>query len=347
MVSRLLLALLFVGASVAWGDGGAGAFRPAFDPTEAHPVHVTDDFVVWMDATRIPSPRRGARSRFRYWTQRTDSAEAILRADFTLHYPLRVATVLEDGTLVFHYSQRIRWVRPDAPVMRNALTHDDAIDIPPFPKSATTDAFVRYADPEGFVVQPWKSMSDQPLYWVPLDGTTLQMKKRVRITDAKGVYCNTHWPFFRVGSKIAFKTSVFDLETRKSRSYPEVTSIRAFDGRWLAGRDKIVDTKSGASSELPYGHQAFAFGNGLAHTVWPDAGPGPSRLFALDGAKATTLRAVATPGVVTSSFNTERRGVIDAYSRVSPLIVIWNTHGIHVWDGGAWIVQPWAKGSSK
>ncbi len=347
MVPRLLLVLLCLGAPLAWGDEKAEVFRPAFAPPKAEPVHVTDEFVVWAKSERIPSQLRGGHSRYWYWTQRTSDAKAVLRAEFVNHYPLKVATVLKDGTLMFHYGRQVWWVAPDAPVMSNVLRHEATFDMPPVPGSGTTEAFARYADPEGLVVQPWRSMAYFPLYWVPLEGTTPQMKKRVPITDERGVYCNTHWPFFRVGSKIAFATSVFDLKTKTSRSFPAVGSIRAFDGRYVAGRKKVVDTETGKVTDLPYGHQVFAFAKGRAHSVMPDGGPGPSRLFAFDGSKPVELHAAATPNVLTSFFNTERRGVAYFHGRPSPLIVIWNTRGIRMWDGQTWAAESWAKPPAK
>ena len=283
---RLLLAgicAFLLGAMVAPRAAGEDGV-PAFTPAGGHLVHSTGSWQVWTIKDEPGDPRwRAVPYRTRYFRQRHGADRAELAFEMRGSYSLKVATVLEDGTLVLHYLTELTWARPGRESTAKRLRIGD------------DRAHVVRGDPDGLLIQPYLLNDEAPVYFVPISGHALRWSAKVRLTK-EAVSVSSPPRFVRGGDVIAWHRNVYDLRTRTRRPLAPHAEPTACDGKTLALRaydapDHVVRVVQLGSGEEPLtirldrnagDHPVFAVRHRIGYLVSYGRGEGPATLHALD-----------------------------------------------------------------
>lgn len=264
----------------AAGEDGLAAFTPA----EGSLVHSTGKWQVWAVRDMRGDPRlRAPPWRTRYFRQRHGADRAELA--FAMHgtYSRKVATVLEDGTVLLHYSTGLTWARPGSESTSEPLRIED------------DRARVVRGDPDGLLIQPYRLNEEAPVYFVPIAGRALRWSARVRLTQ-EDVSVNSPPRFVRGGDVIAWHGNAYDLRTRTRHPLPPHAEPTACDGKTLALRaydapDHVVRVVRLGGGEEPLTirldwnageHPVFAVRHGIGYLVSYGRGDGSATLHALD-----------------------------------------------------------------
>ncbi|MHC4956485.1 MAG: hypothetical protein ACYTGZ_21805 [Planctomycetota bacterium] len=315
---------------------------PALAPSERISLlHASDEWLLWLEADRIPSPRIINATRLQYRLQKVGSPETRLVLDLTTYHPPRHATVFDDGTLVlFTFGDHIYWLPPAKAAAKQL----------PKPLIVTNKGNREYkilnVYADGLVIQAKAISGTTPVYWLPMKKREPFWNGRVRLTGKKGVSLSSPPPFIRHGKKFCFGHQIVDLKSGKRTPVKtKVTNwILSFNGECAADFGHTIRIADGEKKKLPFWHPVFAFHDGLAYAFRPNRGPDPTKIVAFDPKteKTKVVHTWKTPRISTSYGRpSQYHRVIYRHHRDRPNYVFWTKHGIHVWDGAAWTFKSW------
>jgi len=321
-----------VTAPGAAGEDGVAAFTPAGGSL----VHSTDDWQVWVVRDEPGNPlRRAVPYRTRYFRQRHGADRAELAFEMRGTYSRKVATVLEDGTLLLHYSTELTWARPGRESTAERLRIGD------------DGAHVVRGDPDGLLIQPYLLNEEAPVYFVPISGHALRWSARVRLTK-EAVSVNSPPRFVRGGDVIAWPGNAYDLRTRTRLPLPPDAEPTACDGKTLALRaydapDDVVRVVRLGSGEEPLtirldrnagDHPVFAVRHRIGYLVSYGRADGSATLHALDlgSSERRTKALLVLKGPHRPPPLRDNQPPVPYFTTDAALVV---------WTGNDWKTLPW------